>query len=594
MNGSRPFIRQRQPVVEPPTDVPPVLARVLAGRGIASAAELDCALAGLLPPELAAIDVATERLARALDRGERILVVGDFDADGATSVALALRALRAFGHTAVDYLVPNRFESGYGLTRELIDQIPEPVPELILTVDNGVASHDGVAAAAERGIEVVITDHHLPGDTLPHAVAVVNPNRADCTFASKHLAGVGVVFYLLGALRARLAAAGHFADGALPSMANWLDLVALGTVADVVQLDHNNRILVEQGLRRIRAGHACPGIEALLSLANRNPRRTTAADLGFAAAPRLNAAGRLADMAQGIEALITDDEGGARRAAQRLDGLNRDRREIEAEMKEQADREVERLRATLADRDALPAGLVLYDERWHQGVSGILAGRVREAVHRPTIILADAGDGLAKGSARSIPGLHIRDVLAAVAAARPNLIGRFGGHAQAAGLLLEAAAIDEFRAAFAAEVERALGGTRPVREIITDGELRADEISRETAELLRGAGPWGAGFPEPAFDGVFRVRDHRIVGEQHLKLTVEPAAGGPSIEAIAFRADPAFLADPGPRVRLVYRLDINEYRGRQRLQLVVEHIEADVAEPEAEADTLRGDIRRRR
>ena len=569
-----PRIRRREPRVEPLPGLHPVVARVMAARGITDAAELDPSLAGLLPPGLVDLEPAVERLASALAAGERILVVGDFDADGATSTALAVRVLRAFGHAHVDYLVPNRFEYGYGLTPELVELAATREPGLIVTVDNGVSSHEGVTAAAARGIDTLVTDHHLPGTDLPAAVAVVNPNRADCDFPSKALAGVGVVFYLLVALRAHLDADGWFArqGRAAPSLAEFLDLVALGTVADLVPLDRNNRILVEQGLRRIRAGRACAGIRALLQAAKREPARTCSGDLGFAVAPRLNAAGRLADMALGIETLLAETPDAAALAADRLDALNRERRDIEAEMREQADAELERLRAAL-DTEALPAGVALHDARWHQGVIGILAGRVREAIHRPTIIFADAGGGYLKGSARSIPGLHMRDVLAHVDTRHPELITRFGGHAMAAGLTLPVEHLESFREAYQESVHEMLDGSTPTREIFTDGALDAASINLETAEALRAAGPWGAGFPEPAFDGTFRVNEFRTVGEHHLKLSVTPEAGRGRFDAIAFRADAALRRDPGERVQLVYRLDVNEYRGRRSVQLVVEHIE---------------------
>lgn len=569
---TRPTIRRRALLAEPLPDLHPVVARVLAARGIREPAELDASLQALLPPTLAGLDAACARLVEARARGERILVVGDFDADGATAAALARRALTALGYAAVDYLVPNRFEYGYGLTPELVEVAAERRPGLILTVDNGISSHEGVAAAAARGIDTIVTDHHLPGPELPPAVAVVDPNRADCDFASKHLAGVGVVFYVLVALRAALDAAGRFGRDGPPPLAEHLDLVALGTVADVVRLDRNNRILVEQGLRRIRAGQARPGIEALLRAARRDPRRATAADLGYAVAPRLNAAGRLADMTVGIETLLAEDADTAARAAARLEALNHERRGIEAEMRAQADAELERLRAEL-DAEALPAGVALHDPRWHQGVIGILAGRVREAVHRPTVILAEAGDGRLKGSARSISGVHVRDALAAIDVRHPGLLERFGGHAMAAGLTLPAAHLEAFREAFAAEIERARGDQDPVREILTDGPLAPAELGLETAEALRAAGPWGAGFPEPLFDGAFVVRDHRVVGERHVKLTVTPAGGDARLDAIAFNADGALLEGPARDLRLLYRLDVNEFRGRRDAQLVVEHVE---------------------
>lgn len=572
---NRPIIRRRPLLAEPLGGIHPVVARVFAARDVRSLEEIDASLANLLPPALADMEAAVDRLARAIRDRERILVVGDFDADGATSTALAVRVLRAFGHEEVDYLVPNRFEDGYGLTPELLGNVRASPPDVILTVDNGVSSHEGVRMAAVEGIDVVVTDHHLPGDDLPPAVAVVNPNRAECGFASKNLAGVGVVFYVLAALRSRLEADGHFpsADMEVPSMATFLDLVALGTVADVVRLDRNNRILVEQGVRRLRAGRGTPGIAALLRAGNRDPRRATAGDLAYAVAPRLNAAGRLADMVQGIEALLADDSERAQALAGRLDELNRERRDIEAEMKAQADAEVDRLRAELDAAEELPAGLVLHDPRWHQGVSGILAGRMRQAVHRPTVIFADAGDGLVRGSGRSVPGLHIRDALAAIDARHPDLIQRFGGHAMAAGLTVALESIDDFREVFCAEVERVLGGSAPLQEILTDGRLEPAEMTLETAEALRSAAPWGSGFPAPTFDGDFRIRDYRTVGVHHLKLSVEPVEGGRPIEAIAFHADPGLHKGPGERARMVYRMEVNEYRGRRALQLVVEHME---------------------
>jgi single-stranded-DNA-specific exonuclease len=573
MSEQGPGIRRRTRVAEPLDGLHPVVARVYAARGVRSHDELDPSLGNLPSPSLTDIDVAAERLERALRGGEKILVIGDFDADGATSVALALRALAAFGHEAVDYLVPNRFEYGYGLTPELLEPAAHYDPGLILTVDNGISSHAGVAAATGRGIDTIVTDHHLPGDSLPPAVAVVNPNRSDCDFPVKSLAGVGVVFYLMVALRARLERVGWFAERGIeaPSLAGFLDLVALGTVADVVPMERCNRILVEQGLRRIRAGHCCPGIRALIEAANRDPATLRAGDLGFALGPRLNAAGRLSDMAVGIQTLLAEEADEARTRARQLDGLNRERRNIEAEMRGQADEELDRLRTTLEAGESLPAGLVLFDERWHQGVSGILAGRVREAVYRPTVIFADAGEGMLKGSARSVPGLHIRDVLAAIDAAHPDLIARFGGHAMAAGLGIARERLDAFREVFADEVERALGGVAPLREIHTDGDLAPDEMDLATAEALAAAGPWGAGFPEPNFDGDFRVVDGRTVGERHLKLRLAPLGGGPTFDAIHFNADPALLADPGEAARVVYRLEVNEFRGRRNVQLNVEY-----------------------
>ncbi len=554
----------------------PVVARVLAARAVGDPAEMDFALARLHPPGMADLEAAVERLAAAVQRRERVLVVGDFDADGATSTALAVRALRMLGHNAVDYLVPNRFDDGYGLSRELVASAREGGAEVILTVDNGVSSHDGVDAAREAGIDVVITDHHVPPQEIPAAVAVVNPNRPDCPFPSPNLAGVGVAFYVLAALRTRLQQTLRNGD-TLPSMARLLDLVALGTLADVVPLDANNRILVEQGLRRLRADQGTAGVAALLRSSNRDPLRATAMDLAYGAAPRLNAAGRMADMGIGIETLLADDEGEARRLAGRLDALNRDRRTVEAEMKAQADRELSRLQAKLGNAETLPAVIVLHDGRWHQGVSGILASRMRQAIHRPIVVFADAGEGLLRGSCRSVPGLHMRDALAAVDTRRPGLMRAFGGHAMAAGLTLPAASLDDFREALNDEVVRVLGELPPVPEILTDGPLAAEELSLATAERLRTAAPWGCGFPAPSFDGRFRIRDHRLVGSGHLKLrvTAAEAAGGDELEAMVFNADPGLQMQPGDEAHFVFRPEVNAFRGRRALQLVVEHLDTD-------------------
>ncbi|HKJ10527.1 MAG TPA: single-stranded-DNA-specific exonuclease RecJ, partial [Gammaproteobacteria bacterium] len=444
-------------------------------------------------------------------------------------------------------------------------------PQLIMTVDNGVSSIEGVAAARARGIRVVVTDHHLAGERLPAADAIVNPNLAGNPFPSKHLAGVGVAFYVLLALRARLRAAGWFGRGGgrEPNLAELLDLVALGTVADVVPLDHNNRILVHQGLCRIRAGRCVPGIAALLELAGRDRGRITASDLGFVVGPRLNAAGRLQDMSLGIECLLADDPGRAREMASRLDQLNRERRTIEAEMQAQALEELERLHL---DGDGLPTGLCLFDERWHQGVIGILASRIKERLHRPVIAFAQAAEGELKGSARSVAGLHIRDALDAVAARHPTLIDRFGGHAMAAGLSLPRAHLEAFQAAFDEVVRERLDDDALRGVIYSDGELAAEDFSLDTAERLRNAGPWGQGFPEPVFDGLFEVRSRRVVGERHLKLTVIPQGTAAVLDAIAFNQADGEYAAAGATVRLAYRLDVNEFRGARSVQLVVEHM----------------------
>ena len=547
----------------------PVLARVYSGRNLRDPTELDHSLAHLLPPSgLNGIDAAARLLAEAVARGRRILIVGDFDADGATSCALAWRALRDIGAAEVDFLVPNRFAYGYGLTPEIVEVAALRRPDLIVTVDNGISSLAGVEAARSRGIAVLVTDHHLAGSELPAADAIVNPNQPGDGFASKNLAGVGVIFYVMLALRACLRADGWFARRSLPepNLARLLDLVALGTVADVVPLDYNNRILVAQGLKRIRQGQSCPGIAALLEIAGRHHATTTAADLGFAVGPRLNAAGRLEDMSLGIACLITDDVARAQELAQRLDQLNRERRSIEAGMQAQA---LSALR--LLELDAqLPPGLCLFDESWHQGVIGILAGRIRERVHRPVIAFAPAGGTEIKGSARSVAGLHIRDTLDAVATRHPGLLQRFGGHAMAAGLTLERSCLERFGQAFAEEVGRRLDCESLQGVVVSDGELAGTELTLELAELLRSGGPWGQGFPEPLFDGIFDITGARVVGERHLKLVLRHADGA-MLDAIAFnQAGDAW--QPGRRVRAAYRPDVNQFQGSRSLQLIVTHL----------------------
>lgn len=558
-----------------PDSLHPVLRRIYAARGVRSPQELDCAASRLAAPEtLTGLAAAAGLLEEGIRAGWRMLVVGDFDADGATSTAVALRALRAMGAAEVDYLVPNRFDFGYGLSPELAEIAARRRPDLIITVDNGISSVAGVAVCRAAGIRVLVTDHHLPGAEMPGADVIVNPNLPGDVFPSKHLAGVGVIFYVMTALRRRLREAGHFQHNRLPepNLAELLDLVALGTVADVVTLDHNNRILVEQGLRRIRAGRACAGIAALLSVAGRDPARARASDLGFAAGPRLNAAGRLEDMALGIECLLAREAGEAVAMARTLDGLNRQRREIEGEMRDEAMQALERQAAAL-DAGALPAGLCVWDEGWHQGVVGILASRLKERFHRPVIAFAPDGEGGLKGSARSVPGVHIRDVLEAVNASHPGVITKFGGHAMAAGLTLPQAALPQFRAGFESLVEDALAEAGPANVVLSDGELSAGDLSLGLAELLESAGPWGQGFPEPVFHGAFRVVDCRIVGERHLKMRVCPVSAGTAIDAIAFnQMEDGGNLPSGPQL-LAYRLNVNEYRGRRSAQLVVEHLQ---------------------
>jgi single-stranded-DNA-specific exonuclease len=565
----------RRPVVtEPallPAGLPSVLQRVYAARHITAAGELEYSLDRLQTPDrLGGLDAAVALLADAVTGGQRLLIVGDFDADGATSCALCMRALHSLGVSDVHYLVPNRFEYGYGLTPEIVEVAAQQHPDLLITVDNGISSAAGVAAARAHGIRVLITDHHLPGEHLPQADAIVNPNLPGDTFPSKHLAGVGVAFYVMLALRAELRRRDWFAQQAVPepNLGQLLDLVALGTVADVVPLDHNNRILVEQGLQRIRAGRCVPGIRALLETARRAPARCVATDLGFAVGPRLNAAGRLDDMSLGIECLLADSESAARAMAAQLDGLNRERREIEADMQAQA---LTAIRELHLDTAHLPVGLCLFDPTWHQGVIGILAARIKERFHRPVIAFARADTGELKGSARSVAGLHIRDVLDAVAVRHPGLITRFGGHAMAAGLSLDETKFTAFAAAFTAEVTRVMPEDMLENVIYSDGGLADSEFSLDTARLLRDAGPWGQGFPAPLFDGRFTVLDQRVVGEKHLKMRLRPVDGAGQIDAIAFNTPvlPEACAD----AHMAFRLDVNEYRGVESAQLIVEHIE---------------------
>jgi single-stranded-DNA-specific exonuclease len=567
-------IRRRQPgaaaALSP--QLHPVLDRVYRHRGITDVAELDNSLSGLAPAaDLAGLDAAVALLAGARAAQRRVLVVGDFDADGATATALALLGLRAMGFEQVDYLVPNRFEYGYGLTPEIVAVAREREPQLLVTVDNGISSIDGVAAARDCGMQVLITDHHLPAARLPAADAIVNPNQPGCAFPSKSLAGVGVLFYLLAGLRAHLRDAGVFAGDTSggPNVAQWLDLVALGTVADVVALDRNNRILVEQGLRRIRAGRCRPGVAALLRAGRRDPRRCVASDLAFAAAPRLNAAGRLTDMSAGIECLLDDDPGRAAAGAAALDALNRERRAIESDMHADALGDL----ASMEGGESLPFGLCLFQEHWHPGVVGIVASRVKERVHRPVIAFAREDEHHLKGSARSIPGVHVRDVLDAVAAHHPGLVVKFGGHAMAAGLSIQAAELERFREAFDGELRRLLGEPDLENVLWTDGALPPGELGLGLARTLRDAGPWGQAFPEPVFDGEFQVLSRRIVGERHLKLRLSASDGAPALDAIAFGQTDDGWSGSNPRIRAAYRLDVNEWQGVESAQLVLEWME---------------------
>nr|WP_318383931.1 single-stranded-DNA-specific exonuclease RecJ [uncultured Enterobacter sp.] len=556
-----------------PDTLPPLLRRLYASRGVASPAELERGVKGMLPwQQLSGINDAVGHLYNAMVQGLRIMVVGDFDADGATSTALSVLALRALGCTNVAYLVPNRFDDGYGLSPEVVDQAHARGAQMILTVDNGISSHLGVLRARELGIPVLVTDHHLPGETLPEAAAIVNPNLRDCAFPSKSLAGVGVAFYLMLALRTHLRDQGWFESRglAVPNLAELLDLVALGTVADVVPLDANNRILTWQGLSRIRAGKCRPGIKALLEIANRDAQKLAASDLGFALGPRLNAAGRLDDMSVGVALLLCDNVGEARMLANELDALNQTRKEIEQGMQAEALVLCEKLERS---SDALPGGLAMYHPEWHQGVVGILASRLKERFHRPVIAFAPAGDGLLKGSGRSIQGLHMRDALERLDSLYPGMMLKFGGHAMAAGLSLEVARFDEFQQRFGALVTEWLDPALLQGEILSDGPLDGAEMTLGVAEMLRDAGPWGQMFPEPLFDGHFRLLQQRIVGERHLKVMVEPVAGGPLLDGIAFNVDTSVWPDNGVReVNIAYKLDVNEFRGNRSVQLIIDDI----------------------
>jgi single-stranded-DNA-specific exonuclease len=499
-------------------------------------------------------------------------VVGDFDADGATGTALAVRALRALGARQVDYRVPNRFEFGYGLTPGLVETLRDSPPDLLMTVDSGIACLPGVALARELGMEVIVTDHHLPGDSLPDASAIVNPNAPGDEFPSKALAGVGVVFYLMGAVRGVLRDTGWFTGARRePNLARLLDLVALGTVADVVPLDRNNRVLVRQGLERIRHGHACPGVLALLRVAQRDYRQVQASDLGFAVGPRLNAAGRLEDMGVGIRCLLAEDREEALVLAEQLDQLNRQRRDLQQTMQEEAAGQAAAILEGLDGES--PFALSLYDARWHQGIVGLVAARIREATHCPVVAFAPESEGSRrlKGSARSIRGLHIRDVLAHIDARHPGLLRAFGGHAMAAGLSLDRERLDEFDTALEDSVRLFLDDVAPRAELVTDGELPGELLNLEFARRLRDLGPWGQHFPEPLFEGAFDIVDQRLVGGAHLKMVLRPLDASDVIDAIAFRRTPEDLA--GARsARLLYRLDVNHYRGEDSAQLVVEHI----------------------
>ena len=556
-----------------PDTVHPAIQRIYAARGLLSGIETQLGLKQLMPAAgLKGLDDALALLVFAIENQQRILIVGDFDADGATSSALSMLALKAMGAAHVDYLVPNRFEYGYGLTPEIVEVALQRAPDLLMTVDNGISSVDGVAAAKAHGVKVLVTDHHLPGQILPAADAIVNPNQPGCNFASKNLAGVGVAFYVMTALRTRLAENGWFDKQGIksPNMADFLDIVALGTVADVVPLDHNNRILVYNGLRRMQAGRCRPGIKALAEVAKRNLSNVVASDMGFAIGPRLNAAGRLDDMSHGIECLLEDNPGIAREMAVELDQLNSERRLIEGGMQQEA---LYVLKQLHLDKASLPYGVCLYQKDWHQGVIGILASRIKERYNRPVIVFASAGGGELKGSARSVSGFHIRDALDAVAAKHPEIISKFGGHAMAAGLSIAMEHYDAFQDAFDQEVRNILTEEDLRGEILSDGALGSEELDLPFAQVLRDAGPWGQGFPEPLFDNELEILDQRIVGEKHLKLVFGIPGTNRVIDGIAFNIDlAAWPNKKANKAWVAYRLDINEFRGVQNPQLMVEEI----------------------
>jgi len=549
-----------------------LLQRIVASRGISNPAELSSALKDLHPVgSLKGIGAATERLLEALESQQRVLIVGDFDADGATATALSMRSLRSFGFEHVDYIVPNRFEYGYGLTPEIIDVASPYKPQLIITVDNGISSVEGVEYAAKQGIDVIVTDHHLPGKQLPAAAAIVNPNQADDDFASKNLAGVGVVFYLMLAFKQMLGKQDYFEQNQLPvpKIVQWLDLVALGTVADVVVLDANNRILVEQGLRRIRSGQCSQGILALLRLAKRDYQQTCSQDLGFVCGPRLNAAGRLDDMSIGIECLLTDSAATAQDFAAELDTMNSTRRELEAGMKQSA---LSQLDSIALDPESLPPIICLFDKEWHQGIVGIIAARIRERYYRPCLIFAPGTEGEIKGSGRSIPGVHMRDVIDRVATLHPKLVEKFGGHAMAAGLSIRTEDYRPFQDAVTSVVGSMTSATTFKEEILTDGALEQNYYRLDTAQELAQAIPWGQGFPAPVFDDEFEIVGRRELKQAHLKLQLRPSGQLSVIDAIAFNVDMERWPAIGGKAHLLYQLSINEYNGVRSLQLIVQRL----------------------
>ncbi|QFU21475.1 single-stranded-DNA-specific exonuclease RecJ [Shewanella eurypsychrophilus] len=556
-----------------PESLSPLLKQIYASRG-SSAEDCELTLSRLLRPNtMKGLELAASIIADGIRDHRSILIMGDFDADGATSTCVCMLALKMMGAAQVDYLIPNRFDFGYGLSPEIVAVAESKGAELLITVDNGISSIEGVAAAKALGMQVVITDHHLPGKTIPDADAIVNPNQQGCSFASKSIAGVGVAFYLMSALRAELRQRNWYQEQGIsePNLGHLLDIVALGTVADVVALDGNNRILVEAGLQRVRAGRCRAGITALLEVAKRDPAKIVASDFGFAVGPRLNAAGRLDEMALGVETLLCDDMMSARRMAAELDGLNAERRDLEADMQQEALKSLESIELNEA---SLPWGIALFQQDWHQGVIGILASRIKDRYHRPVIAFADAGEGEIKGSARSIKGLHMRDLLELINSRHPGMILKFGGHAMAAGLSLRGKDFEAFEQAYDQGVREMLKPEQLTGEFVTDGSLTPDEMNLNIAQELRNGGPWGQEFPEPLFDGHFKVIQQRIVGEKHLKLVLETECGQTMLDAIAFNIDLKTWPDATIKhAQVVYKLDVNEFRGNQTVQLMVEQIE---------------------
>ncbi len=566
------IIQRRSIPIGSPVCDNPLLDRLYRSRHIQNSQQLDRTLSSMLSPHLlSGMQTAVQLLADSRDK--KIVIVGDFDADGATSTALAVTALRQLGFTDVNYLIPNRFEQGYGLSVSIAEMALAQGVEVLITVDNGISSLEGVDYLKQNSVRVVITDHHLPAEQLPNADAIVNPNLVGCDFPSKALAGVGVTFYVMLALRAKLREMGVFDSQTQPNFTDLLDLVALGTIADVVPLDQNNRILAYQGLLRIRAEHCCCGIRALVEVANKNIHQLTASDLGFSIAPRLNAAGRLDNMSIGVELLLTETMEQARALALELDELNQTRKEIEQGMKLEA-LEICRKLTALNREQQLPLGVALYQSDWHQGVLGIVASRIKDQFHRPIVAFAQDGDTVLKGSARSVEGLHIRDLLERVHQRHPEMILKFGGHAMAAGLSIRAELFEQFQCSFNDVVTECLGNDELQGMLWTDGELSAPLLTIQTAEMLKQAGPWGQSFPEPVFDGEFKILQQRLVGERHLKMLLEPKQGGQLIDAIAFNVDTRYYPDKSiKQARLVYKLDINEFRGNRDIQLLVDYIE---------------------